>query len=479
MTSRQSHLARNRRSLLVGMLVMCLAVVGALGASAGTADTVENVTLYSTDQSDFADSETLHSAIENGTLDSSETVVVGGTLVVAIDSRRLATDIDKESGSPTAGFFAALDDDADIMFAQSNHGPNVQPKVINLGPDNTTVYRHNTTTYLTIETGALAVTRSGSRDSSLEASIERGDVFVISVGYDDTVSVSSSPVEFQLTKAAFVESTDVLAPEVLNTTIRVAAEPDSELAVRATFSDGTEITEQLTEPSSSHRRQVSLDLRDVTPGMNYTLELVFDGEVVDTTAGVVRELNATLSDASVHLLDTGENVARVDVTASLSHGGTVVVLDEYGAQIAATAVQSGTETELSILFEIPDQGTDFDTDSLRIVAVREGERVDQQYPGPGAQLTLDVSEIDWDRSEWTPAEPTDTATPQSGSSGTPGETDTAGSGTDADDENLTVGEGPPESGTEFATPVSQVGVAGVLCLLAGLGYVVRRRLRNS
>lgn len=460
MDGRRYEGGRRRLRLAAAIGILSLVALGGVTAAAGQAETTAgNVTLYATATAEFDDAGSIESALDSGTLEPTRTVVVGETLLVEIDSDRLADDLDSRDGTPTERFFSALEADADIAMRQTNPSMNLPRKEVRLGPDNTTVYRNGTTTFVSIDTGAVDPTFGlAQSDQASEASLRRGDRFAVTFGYDGTGSDRGSGAEFRFAEPTFLESSPVLAPEIVNKSVRVDVEPERELIVRATFEDGTNATETPARVSWSEFLGVSLDVRDVTPGTNYTLELVRDGDVVDRQHGVVREPEATTRDAEVSLVETDEYVAELNLTAELSHGGTVIILDGFGARIGSAQVPPDTVTELSIALRNPDPETEFQPDRLRIRAVRDGERVERQYPD--AELTLDVSEYEWDPTDWTPTASTDTASPD-----TP----------ERNHDTYTVGDGPSDSTTGFDTLAGRVGIVGTLSVLVGTGYVLRRR----
>lgn len=469
MHSRQSDDGRWQLVFLAGVAILLFAALGS-GAAAGTAEADQpNVTVYSTADAHFEDGSEIDAVIENGTIEPAHDVVIGETLLVGIESERLATDLADRDGTPTERLFAVVDDGAELRLSQTNSGPNLAAKVARLGPANTTVYRSGETTFVGIDTGVVDLTYRGQDDSGTDPTFRGGDRFTVAFGYDGTEPVRGPEVVFRSVEATFLEHHSVLAPELLNTTVQVNVEPDEELTVRATFEDGTTMTETPGPVPWSEFAGVSLDFRDVPPETNYTLELVHDGDVVERQEGVVREPGATLRDAAVGLVETDEYLAELNVTAVLSHGGTVIVLDEFGAQVGSAQVPPGAETRLSIPLRNPDPGTAFEPGELRVQAVRQDDDIERRYPGVDAKLTLDVSEYSWESADWTRAPSGEnTDAPARGESDSP-------DATDSEQGNYTVGDGAAESGGEFGGLAAGFRVAGVLGLLASAGFLLKRR----
>ena len=98
-----------------------------------------NVSVYATDV-DLDGAGDIEAAIENDTASTPQNVLIGNSLIVAIDSERLAEEIDEANGpTTTERFFAVLKGDPELLIRQTNALQQYGPKVFRLGPANTTV----------------------------------------------------------------------------------------------------------------------------------------------------------------------------------------------------------------------------------------------------------------------------------------------------------------------------------------------------
>jgi hypothetical protein len=468
--SRFGH--RERRLLVfaaVGLVVALGGIAAADTAQSGTA----NVTLYTAADADLADSADVEAAREGGTLaPANGTVVLGETLVAEIESARLASDLADHDGAPTERFFAVLDGAADLRLYQTNAGPNVTPKAIPLGPANTTVYPNGNTTFVSIDTGNVTPEFLPLGDDSAPAATFRGDEqFAVTFGYGVDDPTRGPELRLHLADASFTEHTPVLAPELVNRSVQVNVAPDQELLVRASLANGSVLTKTPEAVPWAETPGVSLDFRNVTPGTNYTLEVVHDGAVVDRQRGVVLEPEARLWDPDVTAVENEDYSAELRINADLSHGGKVIVLDGFGAQVGAARVSPDTETDLTVELRSADPDGTFDPDQLQVEAVRTDGRIEQRYPGTNASLTLDVGEYEWRTTDWEPS-PTPGTT---STSGTPASDPSSPNPTETDTPDFTVGEDPSETNSWIENLAAGFGVAGSLLVLGGTGYVLRRR----
>ena len=173
-----------RLSVLLSTTLLCIVLALLAGPAVASANYDDaNVSGYNTD-AELESADEIESAIENGTATPAEAVLIGDSLIVAIDSERLAGEIDEANGSMTTGrFFAVLDGDPELLVRQTNALQRYGPKVFQLGPANTTVYRSGNTTYTVIDTGTVDVDRPDYNRSE-DAEIDRGDVYQIQFGTD-------------------------------------------------------------------------------------------------------------------------------------------------------------------------------------------------------------------------------------------------------------------------------------------------------
>lgn len=165
-----------------------------------TNETRDNLTVYRAANANFQSVASIEEAISNSTAESAGTVAVGDTLVVAIESGRLAATMKTINGSTTARFFTALDGEAEFRIIQTNPTTNANRKFAMVGRENVTVHRTGTTVYVLVETENLTVKY---RRVLRETQFYSGERFAVQFGYNlsDTWSrgtVPSSPIiEFQ------------------------------------------------------------------------------------------------------------------------------------------------------------------------------------------------------------------------------------------------------------------------------------------
>jgi hypothetical protein len=350
-----------------------------------------NVSGYNTD-AELESAGEIESAIENGTATPAEVVLIGDSLIVAIDSERLAEEVDEANGSTTTErFFAVLDGDPELLIRQTNPLQKYGPKVFQLGPANTTVYRSGDTAYAVIETGEINVERP-DYNGSVDAEIDRGDVYQIRFGTDlSTTREEGSEFRTVRVEAEFddIESVavyDPLAPDIVNRIVEAYIEPMEDAVVTLTLGSGETRSERIAVPeldSSNwiHETRVEFDLRDVEPGTDFTLELVHDGAVVDRRNGTVREPEATLSDVRFVEVD---GQAHLNLTANLSHGGKVMTVTADGERLASIDVEPGEATNLSI--PVVYYGDVLVPEGGRVLAVRTDGPEPNYYPDAGQAI---------------------------------------------------------------------------------------------
>lgn len=479
------------RGVLAAGLVLLAVVVflAVLGSPVAAAD-AGNVTLYRAPDAAFEDAEDVEAAIAEGTVEPADEMVAGATLVVAVDSGRLSESIAAGNGTATERFLDARDGDATFRIAQTNPTPERARKVAPLGRENVTVHRLGTTTYVLVDTGALAFRYHGTENHP--AKLRDGDRFAVTFGYGLDEQDTSGP-EFDLytTAAEFLtlDRYDPLPPEVVNRSVKVNVEPDAGPVVRLTLEDGRTITAPVEPVDWSGYPGVSIDLGGVEPGTDYTLELVHDGTVVDRYEGTVLEpraqvANATLTEVESEVVVTrsGERVTEtiddhtaVDVTVTLSHGGQVLVLDETCERVGAAWVDPGVETRLSVPLRDhaePIRGRNESEYGFIVRALRDDGTEKVRYPGPGAETAANVNASECrDATPRGPADSSDPPTrtePQQGTS-TPAETPSTQGG----DGGTTGTGGGQETDAETATP-GQRGFTVAVAIVALLAIALVR-----
>lgn len=374
-------------------LFVVLAVVLAIGVTGATqASDAANVTVYDAEGTTLTDADAVTAAIENGTLPPADRVVAGETLVVAIHSDRLADDLAARNGSTTARFLDALDDEADFWLAQTNPTPERQRKVVRIGPRNATVYRAGNTTFVRLDTGAFDY-RWGSVDENASTQLRDDEHFAPVFGYDLEEHAHEGPVVELFTTSAEFSSYyrySMLAPERVNRTVGVNVEPTHTLSVRAVLDSNRTITAPVETPEWTNGPGFSIDFSDVDAGTSYTLQLVHDGDVVDSVDGTVREPVATVRPVRVTVVD---NQTYVHVRANLSHGGRVEVLNDDGTRLGSRWLHppgSSNEPAGESTVAIALRGGEADT--LHLQARRTREPTFPLYQGSEARATLDVSD---------------------------------------------------------------------------------------
>lgn len=460
-----------------GLVIAAVLLVslGSVATATGSATGVEDVTLYPTEEADYEDAHEIETAIENDSLGPATRMVVGETLVVEIESERLGNDLAERNGTKTERFFAALEDDADLSVYQTNPTTEIPPKVLRVGPANTTVYRNGSRTYLAIQTGNVTVGYDPPQDESVaEPDIHRGETFAVTFGYGIEDQTRGPAIEFQPIEAELFGDVNPLAPEVVNRSVAVRIRPETNVTVRATLEDGTTVTDEPSPVTWSGFDQVTFDLRGVEPGTNYTIEVVHDGDVIERRNGTVREPVASLGNPVIEETDERGIAARLLVNASLSHGGLVIVEDENGQLVGTKRVAPGAEIRPSIpLIPRTESVESFDTDELHLRAVRETPPGETTYEDSAAQLTVDVSDFDWGSASGT----TTTTTTSTGTS-TPSTATTTATTTDtpttttSTGTQTTTGDGPTAT---TDTTVPGFGVGSALVGFGALGYLLRRR----
>lgn len=396
-------------------------------------------------------------------------MVVGEVLVVEIESTRLERDLDNRTSRTTERFFAALEQEATLSIYQTNPTAEIPPKVIHIGPANTTVYRNGSSTFLAIQTGNVTLGYDPPQDESVpEPDITQGERFAVTFGYDVEEPTRGPEIEFQQTAAELYGIFDPVAPELINRSVAVRIEPERNVSVNITLENATTISHETGPVTWSGYQGVALDFRGVEPGTNYTLDLIHDGDVVDSRAGTVREPEATIRNHSIDRAAAGSyNAGRLNVTASLSHGGHVLVEDESGQLVGSTRVPPEIETRTSIpLIPRQESVAGFEPDELHLRAVRETPPGETPYGGPDATMTIDVTGYDWGWETTTTGTPTATDTATSTRSPTP--TTTAPTGTD------TTTDGDSDTGTTNTT-VPGLGFGAAIGSIAAAALLLARR----
>lgn len=353
----------------------------------GAADHDANVTVYRAANATFDDAAAVEAAVADGRLSPADHAVVGETLVVAIDSARLAGALAAHNGTLTERFLAALDGDAQFRIVQLHPDTMVSRKIARVGRANATVLRANETTYVLVDTGALEFGHYDPDGTNRPDQVRDDDLYAAEFGFDlqePSLGGSYDPagpsVDFVTTRAEFLdfEDFDRLPPAQVARSVHVNVPPEESLVVRVTLEGGRTVTAPADAPMTEFP-EMSLDLRNATPRTRYTAALVHDGRVVDRLNGTVVERSASFRDPRLTRVD-GQSV--LNVTVRLSHGGSVEVLNDECEELGTRGVHTdppGTATRLSI---------PLDGEVTRGILVRahQEEYADRAlYPGTGAR----------------------------------------------------------------------------------------------
>lgn len=471
--------------LVVAGLALCVGVVG-LGAGSGSQADDVNVTVYDATGIDADSADAIRAAVDNGSVRTPEELVAGDTLLIAIDSERLATDVAERNGSTTERFFDVLDGEADLRILQTNFPPDRPIKAIRLGPENATAYRTDRGAYLVVDTGELDVEFPEYGED--EAQLRDGDRFAVTFGYglDDVVdrgfSAGRSDFEFGLyTAASDLRSTQPVIekapPAVVNHTVAVNAGMPEDHRVRISLEDGSTVNRTVGTVPWARTSGASLDLRGVEPGTAYTLELRYEDELVERYNGTVTPPEATITDPAV--VRTGGQT-RLNATVTLSHGGEVGLFNGTGMELttarfdaADEPIEPGVETTVSFLLAT-DAGygpaSEVDGTLTEEVTVRAlaGTPGGWSYDGRNASATASVSELAEALAE---QEAGTTPTPTERGGATPTAAD--GSGGDATVTATDTGRTPAEfdNGTTPTEADDNGAGFGLVAALVALGVV--------
>lgn len=354
--------------------VVCGAELGS--GQSTTVSASDNVTLYHAPETELDSAAAIESSIENGTIQSDDEMIRGETLVAAIESERLAADLDERTGSTEERFFAALEGDANLRVVKPSMGA-CDPRVdVSITPENTTVYRSGATTYLVVDTGELT-TSSGERlFDRTRLSIDFSYGTPAGINHDGDVDLYDE-------RAAFIDLGETLPTAPVQIGVDENIEPERSTEIRLHLQGGETYTDVAGNATWDHGSGVAFDLSDVDPGTPYRLELVHDGDVVSTHTGRVTDLEATVEDVRATKI-YGE--LAINATVRLSHGGTLEARDERGNRVGfAVRVQPNETTNVTI--PLTDLGEDDDLVRLR----PERRYVDgASYPGvEGVEFTVD------------------------------------------------------------------------------------------
>lgn len=376
---------------LAFLFVACVAAVAIASGVAGSAAAQSgdaNVTVYWAADETFENATDIERAIENGTLDAGRAGFHGEPIVVEIDSERLARDMDERDGTTTERFFAV--ENATFVFAERDFGTMVSPVRVVPGVENTTVYRNGTTVYAVVDTAAAEHRNLGHAETVDDSRVQHGVTMAAVFGYDLNLSRLAQPPEHApgfeyYADRAWLTAPDLslpLIPDVNELAVRTFAEPADELELRVTLEDGTIISETA---ATAEDRPISLDLSDVEPGTEYTLELRFDGHLVEQHDGTVTAPEASVTD--VQVVDTTPDAVILNVTAEATHRSTVEVRTDLNVRLDHAWLDPGEGT---VSLAVPREEVD---ESLEVRVATDSYSPMQSYENEEAERPLDLTDV--------------------------------------------------------------------------------------
>jgi PGF-CTERM protein len=139
--------------------------------------------LYDASDATFDDAAEVEAAIANGRVTDPGEMAVNETLLVVVESERLASAMDEHEGSTTERFAAALDGPADLYLVQTNPGTMVTRTFAVVGAENATAYRNGSTVYALVGTGDL-VFRKERTNGTHPVDTLYEDRFAVDFGFD-------------------------------------------------------------------------------------------------------------------------------------------------------------------------------------------------------------------------------------------------------------------------------------------------------
>jgi hypothetical protein len=400
-----------RSALQLALAAAALAVLAAAPAAAS----YENATIdvYRTEEPPTSASQ-VEAAVTSGAADPADYASVDDTLVVAVESDRLAGEMRARNGSTTERFFAVLDGDPGLVIHQLNYRQEQTPQLFQLGPANTTVYRAGTTSYVVVDVAAVTLDRESPGSPREDGRVEAGQLFAVDIANASDDADETPTFEVVASPSTVVEATRNAAPEPVTVRVRTFIRPDESQAVRVVLDDGRTRTTSFGADAVGRETStpVEVDLTGVADGTGYTLQVVHDGRVVDRRNGTVNRPTATFDDPRV--VERGGD-RYLNLTAELSRGGSVVTVTATGERLATVAMPTDLSIEVSVPFvdrfgrvQVPEDG--------RLVAVRP-----DGTPYPDAAYAIGDDGVPLQ----TPT-PTPTPTPSPTADETPARSDTAG-----------------------------------------------------
>ncbi|PCR91274.1 hypothetical protein [Natrinema ejinorense] len=307
--------------LLFGVAVLCGIVAGSAAGTTVRPDPADgNVTMYRAhDGVDLENVSDVRAGIENASR-----LVVNETLVVEIESDRLAAELEAENASPTAALFDSSGTDPtdrDVVLEWSGP-PGLQRNNVPLGPENTTVHRHGNETYVVVDTRSVDPEK-GSFSDIPSYSIRVGSGAEALEWHGQSVRFYRHAVEVR-----GLSDGEPLPAEPIRRRVEVHVGSTDDLEARLELEDGGTRTEGI-EPAERDG-EFAFDLSDVDHGTAYTLEVRRAGETARTIRGTVLQPHARLEvrDANATTNASYRNASKaINATVTLANGGAVRILD--------------------------------------------------------------------------------------------------------------------------------------------------------
>ncbi|WP_226004203.1 hypothetical protein [Natrinema salinisoli] len=367
---------------LLGILLLCGVATGSAVGTASHSDSDDgNVTMYRAhDSTDLESAADVRSGIENGTIENVSELVVNETLVVEIESDRLAAELEAENASPTDAFFGSSEvgaTDRDLTLSGTPSAPGAAGIEVPLGSENTTVHRNGNVTYVLVDSGSVTSEHRSLSDDFYSYSLRVETESVTRNVNEPEVRFHRSEVE-----VSYLDDGEPLPAERIRRHLDVNIGTTDDFEVRLELEDGETRTPAI-EPDEGYGEEgtFSFDLADVDHGTAYTLEFRRDGRPVRTMTGSVLEPHARLEvqDANATANGSHRTVSKaITVAVELSHGGEIRVTDPSGdSTLEVEHVDPGEKRNLTLpLYNVSPSANE----SVHVRLERESPAVDASYP---------------------------------------------------------------------------------------------------
>ncbi|WP_267639812.1 DUF7827 domain-containing protein [Haloarchaeobius amylolyticus] len=266
--------------------------------------TTDNLRTWTAPQgASVSDVSDILAAVEDGTITQDSSIAAGDVLIHELEASGLEGVTATQGGPNTSAQFfnVTSNTSASLAVTQTNPGQNRQPRMIELGADNTTVIADadNETYYLITPTDGLQANRSGNWES-----VQAGDEYEANFTVGEGVLASSDQT---VTTEFEVEEVDVTLDKNANDEVIVSSATNQSISGTSTLAAGSEVTVRVNsddqnEPflkpgtatvSSDGTWSLELDFSDVPAGTNYTVSVRYDGSQYDSAEGQVAESDQT------------------------------------------------------------------------------------------------------------------------------------------------------------------------------------------